>query len=91
MLFGRWESQLPVANPLKSYLFNSTMLKAFKYGTDGSLTLYLQQAAPGPAKVSNWLPAPEGPFYAISRIYMATPEVLNGTWKNPLMQFPAAN
>jgi hypothetical protein len=34
MLFGRWESQLPVANPLKSYLLNFTMLKTFKYGTD---------------------------------------------------------
>jgi hypothetical protein len=56
-----------------------------------TLTLYLQQASPGAAKVSNWLPASEGPFYAILRIYMPTPEVLNGTWKNPLMQSPAAN
>jgi hypothetical protein len=87
----RWESQLPVANPLKSYLLSSTMLKTFKYGTDGSLTLYLQQASPGAAKVSNWLPVPEGTFYAILRIYMPTPEVLNGTWKNPLMPSPAAN
>jgi hypothetical protein len=65
---------------------NSTMLNTFKYGTDGSLTFYVQKASPGMAKNSNWLPAPDGPFYAILRIYMPAPEVLNGTWKKPLMQ-----
>jgi hypothetical protein len=80
------KSQLLVANPLKRYLLNSTMLKAFKYGPDGSLTFYVQKVSPGAAMNSNWLPAPDGPFYAILRIYMPAPEVLNGTWKQPLMQ-----
>lgn len=80
------KTQLLVANPLKRYLLNSTMLNTFKYGTDGSLTFYVQKASPGMAKNSNWLPAPDGPFYAILRIYMPAPEVLNGTWKKPLMQ-----
>jgi hypothetical protein len=80
------KTQLLVANPLKRYLLNSTMLKTFKYGPDGSLTFYVQKTSPGPAKNANWLPAPDGPFYAILRIYMPAPEVLNGTWKKPLLQ-----
>jgi hypothetical protein len=31
---------------------------------DGSLTLYIQKESPGAALESNWLPAPDGPFYA---------------------------
>ena len=80
------KSQLLVANPLKRYLLNSNMLKSFKYGTDDSLSFYVQKAAPGVGKDTNWLPAPDGPFYAILRIYLPAPEVLNGTWKKPLMQ-----
>ena len=80
------KSQLLVANPLKRYLLNSTMLKTFKYGSDGSLTFYVQKTAPGTGKVANWLPAPDGPFYAVLRVYMPAPEVLNGTWKKPLLQ-----
>jgi hypothetical protein len=80
------KSQFLVANPLKRYLLNSTMLKSFKYGDDGSLTFYVQKSSPGSAKGANWLPAPDGPFYAILRIYMPAPEVINGTWKKPPMQ-----
>ncbi len=80
------KSQLLVANPLKRYLLNSTMLKSFKYGADGALTLYVSKASPGAGKQANWLPAPDGPFYAILRIYMPAPEVINGTWKKPPLQ-----
>jgi hypothetical protein len=59
------------------------MLKSFKYGNDGSLTIDVQKDSPGVAKDANWLPAPDGPFYAILRIYMPAPEVVNGTWKKP--------
>ena len=79
------KSQFLVANPLKRYLLNSTMLKTFKYGDDGSLTFYVQKSSPGSAKEANWLPAPDGPFYAILRMYMPAPEVVNGTWKKPPM------
>ena len=80
------KTQFLVANPLRRYLLNSTMLKSFKYGSDGSLTIYVQKDSPGAAKESNWLPAPDGPFYAILRIYMPAPEVVNGTWRKPPMQ-----
>jgi hypothetical protein len=80
------KSQLLVANQLKRYLLNSAMLKSFKYGTDGSLTFYVQKTSPSVGKESNWLPAPDGSFYSILRVYMPAPEVVNGTWKKPPMQ-----
>jgi hypothetical protein len=49
-----------------------------------------RSTSPGSAREANWLPAPDGPFYSILRIYMPAPEVLNGTWKKPLMQVAAA-
>lgn len=80
------KTQLLVANPLKRYLLNSTTLKSYKYGSDGSLTFYVQKNSPGKDKESNWLPAPYGPFYAVFRVYMPGEAVLNGKWKKPLMQ-----
>jgi hypothetical protein len=79
-------TQFLVANPLKRYLLNSTTLKSYKYGPDGSLTFYIQKNSPGKDKESNWLPAPDGPFYAIYRVYMPGEAVVNGTWKKPPMQ-----
>ena len=80
------KTQLLVENPLKRYLLNSTMLKSYKYGADGSLTFYVSHNNPGPAKQSNWLPAPDGTFYCILRVYLPGDTVLNGTWKKPPMQ-----
>ena len=80
------KTQLLVANPLQRYLLNSTTLKSYKYGPDGSLTFYIQKNSPGKDKESNWLPAPDGPFYAIYRVYMPGEAVLNGTWKKPQIQ-----
>jgi hypothetical protein len=80
------KSQFLVANPLKRYLLNSTMLESYTYGADESLTLYVSQENPGPAKQSNWLPAPEGPFYCVLRVYMPGASVLEGSWKKPQMQ-----
>lgn len=80
------KTQLLVANPLHRYLLNSTMLNSYKYGPDGSLTFYIQKTSPGKDNDSNWLPAPDGPFYAVYRVYMPGKAVLDGTWKKPLMQ-----
>jgi hypothetical protein len=33
------------------------------------LTIYLQKESPGPAKETNWLPAPTGQYYLILRSY----------------------
>ncbi len=80
------KSQFLVANPIKRYLLNSTMLKSFTYGSDGALTLYVQKESPGREREANWLPAPNGPFYAILRIYMPGPSVIDRTWKKPSLQ-----
>jgi hypothetical protein len=80
------KTQLLVANPIHRYLLNSTTLESYKYGADGSLTFYVQKDSPGKDKESNWLPAPNGPFYCVYRVYMPGEALLNGTWKKPPMQ-----
>jgi hypothetical protein len=82
-------TQFLVANPLKRYLLNSTTLKTYKFGDDGSLTFYVQKDSPGEEKEANWLPAPDGPFYCVFRVYMPGAAVVDGTWKKPLMEATA--
>lgn len=76
-------TQLLVDNALNRYLINSPMLPDLKTDADGGLTLVVQRESPAAALESNWLPAPNGPFYVIMRIYMPRPEVLSGAWKSP--------
>ncbi len=71
------------ANPLNRYLINSPMLPDLKKNDDGSLTLYIQHDSPGADKESNWLPAPQGPFWCALRLYWPKDDALNGTWKPP--------
>lgn len=56
-----------------------------QFGEDGSLTLYLQHDSPGKDRESNWLPAPEGDFALILRIYWPKTSVLDGSWKPPVV------
>lgn len=79
------ESRL-VANPLNRYLINSPMLPDLKRDADGGLTLYLQHDSPGPDKKANWLPAPDGAFAVIMRLYWPKDEALDGTWSAPPLQ-----
>ncbi|NWD04576.1 DUF1254 domain-containing protein [Pseudomonas gingeri] len=78
-------SKLLVANPLDRYLINSRMLDQLQRDADGGLTLYVQHQAPAKEHQSNWLPAPDGPFYGVLRLYLPKPEVANGQWKLPLL------
>ncbi len=72
-----------VDNPIDRYLINDNTPGLVR-GDDGSLTIALQHDEPeDPAERANWLPAPEGTFYLILRIYMPKPAVLDGTWKPP--------
>jgi len=75
------KSQLLVANPINRYLINSPMLPQLKKNADGSLTMYIQKDSPGKGRGSNWLPAPDGPFYLVMRLYWPKKEALDGTWK----------
>lgn len=77
------KTQLLIDNPINRYLINSPMLPGMKKNPDGSLTIYIQTKSPGPAKESNWLPAPNGPIYMVMRLYWPKPEALNSTWAPP--------
>lgn len=83
------KSQLLIKNPINRYLINSPMLPAMNRNADGSLTLYIQTNSPGKAKEANWLPAPNGTFYLVMRLYWpkdTPPSILppgQGTWKPP--------
>jgi hypothetical protein len=79
-------SSLLVANPINRYLVNSPMLNSLSKDPDGGITLYVQNSSPGPGKVANWLPAPQGPFRLVLRLYWPKPEALNGQWKAPQPQ-----
>lgn len=76
-------ASLLVDNPLNRYLLNSPMMDNFVFEEDGGLTLYFQNESPGKEKESNWLPAPEGPFSIVMRLYLPRKEVLDGSWKQP--------
>jgi hypothetical protein len=76
-------SQLFVANPLDRYLINSTMLDQFQREADGSLVLHVAKESPGPELESNWLPAPDGPFYLVMRLYGPEEAALAGAWTPP--------
>lgn len=77
------KTQLFIHNPLDRYLLNSNMIDDFVFGDDGSLTLYIQKDSPGKKLESNWLPAPDGPFYVVMRLYGPEDAALNGDWINP--------
>lgn len=80
------KSQLMVENPINRYLLNSTMLSDMKLGKDGSLTLYIQKESPGKDLEGNWLPAPDGPFYMLMRLYWPKDAFLDGAWKSPTVE-----
>lgn len=53
---------------------------------DGSIDIYVQHPQPSKDKQANWLPAPNGPFALMLRMYWPTetpPSILDGTWKPP--------
>lgn len=79
-------SKLMVANPIDRYLINSTMLAQFRQDADGGLTLLIQHESPGEDHEANWLPAPEGPFSMMMRLYWPQAAALNGSWKAPPLE-----
>ena len=80
------KTQLLIKNPLDRYLLNSAMMDEFKTEQDGSLVLHIGKDSPGKDLEANWLPAPDGPFYMIMRLYWPKPEALDGTWQAPPVQ-----
>ena len=76
-----------VDNPLNRYTLSPR--NKLKYNDDGSLDLYIQNESPGKDKESNWLPAPEGKFILMLRLYWPKeedPSILDGSWKPPAVK-----
>lgn len=76
-----------VDNPLNRYTLSAR--NKFTKNADGSVDLYLQHENPGGDKEANWLPAPEGRFVPMLRLYwpkLKNPSILDGTWKPPAIK-----
>ncbi len=58
----------------------------FRTEEDGSLVLHFAKESPGGDYEPNWLPAPDGPFYMVLRLYGPEPEALEGKWTPPDLQ-----
>lgn len=75
--------------PNKLNKFTVSPRNNLKANDDGSITLYFQKDSPGADKESNWLPAPEGEFIPMLRMYWPkdkAPSILDGTWTPPKVQ-----
>jgi hypothetical protein len=73
-----------VPNPMNRYTISGR--DKLKPNADGSIPIYIGATSPGPAKQSNWLPAPAGPFVLMLRMYWPSespPTILDGSWKPP--------
>ncbi|WP_290706439.1 MULTISPECIES: DUF1254 domain-containing protein [Gordonia] len=76
-----------VDNPLNRYTLSER--NELKKNADGSVDLYLQANSPGKDKESNWLPAPEGDFVLMLRMYWPSPTaptILDGSWQIPAVK-----
>jgi hypothetical protein len=71
-----------VDNPINRYAIGSAT-PGLKKGKDGSITIYFQAKSPGKDKESNWLPAPEGPFWIVLRTYGPGKLIMDKSWKVP--------
>jgi hypothetical protein len=73
-----------VANPLNRYTLSPR--NKLRAEPDGTVELMIQTTNPGLEKESNWLPAPNGPFVLMMRLYWPKdnpPSILDGTWQPP--------
>lgn len=50
---------------------------------DGSIDVYVSAKSPGRARQTNWLPAPQGPFELVMRLYAPQPSATDGSWMPP--------
>jgi hypothetical protein len=74
--------RLMVSNSIDRYSVRNRT-RGLKRGTDGSLEIYLQKENPGEEKESNWLPAPEGDFFVVMRMYIPGEEIIGGHYRLP--------
>ena len=60
--------------------------EGLRHNEDGSLDLWIGAANPGPARESNWLPAPAGPFALFMRTYLPRAALLDGSYRLPRVE-----
>ncbi|MBL8007862.1 MAG: DUF1254 domain-containing protein [Ignavibacteria bacterium] len=70
-----------IQNPINIYAVGHGA--PFKYNTDGSLDIYIQNESPGKESENNWLPSPKGSFNLMLRLYWPEDTVINGNWTPP--------
>lgn len=70
------------------FIVSTLMIKPLsKKNSDGSFDLVLSNKKPtNPKDLANWLPIPKGNFYAITRLYIPSQEILNMKWTVPPIQ-----
>src|SRR5271154_3062031 len=79
----RLPERLLVENPIDRYSIGDRTPGVVN-DADGGLTLYVQHERPSTAdQVANWLPAPDGLFTIIIRLYGPDESVLAGDWRLP--------
>lgn len=74
-----------VPNELNRYTISSFMVdRGDLHIEDGKLTIYIQHKKPSdPARVQNWLPAPEGGFRFTARFYGPKMSIVDGSYNMP--------
>ncbi|MFV8816138.1 DUF1254 domain-containing protein [Haliea sp. E17] len=71
-----------VHNPIGRYSIGDRS-NDLVYRDDGSIVIELATTAPPAGQQVNWLPAPEGPFYLMMRLYIPRDAILSGAWVPP--------
>lgn len=74
---------LLVAHPIDRYSIGDRTA-GVRHNDDGSLDLSLQHDSPGAGREANWLPAPDGPFRPMLRLYAPHEEAFDDVrWRLP--------
>ncbi len=74
--------RLLVDNPIHRYSIGSATT-GLQTNEDGSLVICVSKDSPGSSKESNWLPAPDGPFWTVMRCYGPGQSIVDGNYKRP--------
>ncbi|WP_327711331.1 DUF1254 domain-containing protein [Streptomyces sp. NBC_00464] len=75
-----------VANPAGRYSIGDRTPGIVR-ADDGSLTIHISRERPAdPAEAANWLPAPEGEFRPMLRLYMPQRAILDGKYEIPAVR-----
>ncbi|MEU6173572.1 DUF1254 domain-containing protein [Streptantibioticus parmotrematis] len=78
------DRQFFVDNPIDRYAIGDR--DPLRFNPDGSLDLLIQHTTPGPDAEVNWLPAPEGGFSLMMRLFWPQQPVLDRSWTPPAIR-----